>query len=681
MIKFNLKVQLLLVASIMLLLPWAGCKSISILEASLRETQSQLLSVKMEAAAQQLKAQLLKYDNTDNPQGSYYAPVTDSRILLDGFDSIESGWRSIRAPWFQLSNRSDNQLSPPGPSAVQNQVKFKLAANNHWLYVFIQASDVKPHYFNPTQPDGLFDQLMIRAVNTNGQVTAWQIKPQAAGDVEALTLYSGTQVIKRRDAGFWRFQHDDYYIELALPITSANQAIGFDLSLVSGDQLQHYKSRFSTDFERPLIVRQPDLNEQLQHYLETGLKLYLLDPQYWLIGHSRSAKSIDTAEQSWLMTALYNKVISSDNLPAWQVPVHNGRWSQTSQLESTLWYSDSPTNKQLLTIPITVGNNMYHLVAVQDSVKSLLVASHAFNQLLLIIFGVITIIILALLSFASLLSWRIVKLKRLYTGAIDDDGRILTVPPASQSFDELGELSRCFHDLTSKQQQYTDYLATVADKLSHELKTPVAVIRTSLENLEQIKQSTESQKYLVRAMQGTNRLSKTLISLNEATKLEQSFQFAQWETVPFDEMLAEVIDTYHYVYPKNQFMFNSGQEEHYKLRIAPELIVQLMDKIVSNAVDFSPVDQPIVFKLQKTHNSITLSIINRGPKLTTANPEELFSSMVSKRKSKSTEPHLGLGLHIVKLITVFHAGTVTAQNLSDADGVEFKLSLPLDNTE
>ncbi len=673
MIKFNLKAQLLLVACIMLLLPWAGCQSISILEASLRETQSQLLSVKMEAAAQQLQDQLLKYDNNDSPQGSYYAPLTDSRILLDGFDGIESEWRSIKAPWFRLSAYES--------TADLNQVKFKLAANNHWLYVFIEASDVIPHYFNPTETDDVFDQLLIRATNNNGQVTTWQIKPQAAGNVEALTLYSGEQVIGRRDAGFWRFQNDHYYIELALPIASANQAIGFDLSLVSAGQVQHYKSRFTTDFERPLVIRQSGLNNQLHHFLETGLKLYLLDPQYWILGHSRSPNTIETEEQSWLITALYNKVISSDNLPIWQQPVHNGRWSQPMQLESAMWYSDSPTNKQLLAIPITVGNNRYHLVAVQDSVKSLLVASHAFNQLLLIIFGVITIIILALLSFASLLSWRIVKLKQCYAEAIDEDGRILTVPPASQSYDELGELSRCFHDLTSKQQQYTDYLATVADKLSHELKTPVAVIRTSLENLEQIKQSSESQKYLVRAMQGTNRLSKTLVSLSEATKLEQSFQFAQWETVPFDEMLAEVIDAYHYVYPENQFVFSAVQEEHYTLRIAPELIVQLMDKIVSNAVDYSPVDQPIIFNLQKTHNSINLSIINHGPKLTTANPEELFGSMVSKRKSKSTEPHLGLGLHIVKLITVFHAGAITAQNLNDTEGVEFKLSLPLNNTE
>jgi signal transduction histidine kinase len=51
--------------------------------------------------------------------------------------------------------------------------------------------------------------------------------------------------------------------------------------------------------------------------------------------------------------------------------------------------------------------------------------------------------------------------------------------------------------------------------------------------------------------------------------------------------------------------------------------------------------------------------------------------MVSVRQKKGTEPHLGLGLYIVRLITEFHNGQVSARNRPDTEGVEISVKLPL----
>ena len=323
-----------------------------------------------------------------------------------------------------------------------------------------------------------------------------------------------------------------------------------------------------------------------------------------------------------------------------------------------------------------VHGQPFHLVAVQDSRQSLLSASAALNQLLSLLFTIIAVIVTGLFTFASSLSWRIVKMKQNYRAAIDNDGKIMAVPDASKMPDELGDLSRVMQQLTANQGRYTDYLASLADKLSHELKTPVAVIRTSLENLELSNLDPQASKYLTRAMQGTNRLSQTLNALSEANKLEQSFEYAQWQVVPFEDMLAELTEAYRQIYTSHQFQFDLDDSRDYTINLAPELIVQLLDKLISNAVDFAPVNQPIRLALSKEHDRLRLTITNQGPHFSSDNIPQLFDSMVSNRQQSDT-PHLGLGLHIAKLISDFHHGQISARNLPGEKGVIFELLLPV----
>jgi signal transduction histidine kinase len=55
----------------------------------------------------------------------------------------------------------------------------------------------------------------------------------------------------------------------------------------------------------------------------------------------------------------------------------------------------------------------------------------------------------------------------------------------------------------------------------------------------------------------------------------------------------------------------------------------------------------------------------------------LFESMVSMRRETTKDPHLGLGLYIVRLIAEFHGGRASAANREDGSGVVIKLSFPL----
>ena len=110
----------------------------------------------------------------------------------------------------------------------------------------------------------------------------------------------------------------------------------------------------------------------------------------------------------------------------------------------------------------------------------------------------------------------------------------------------------------------------------------------------------------------------------------------------------------------------------------PEYIAQLLDKLIANAVEFSHPGKPIVVYCRAIKDQAVLRVSNYGPLLPEEMKGRLFDSMISVRpQEKQREPHLGMGLHIARLVTEFHQGQIRADNLPGGDGVAITLSIPL----
>jgi signal transduction histidine kinase len=109
------------------------------------------------------------------------------------------------------------------------------------------------------------------------------------------------------------------------------------------------------------------------------------------------------------------------------------------------------------------------------------------------------------------------------------------------------------------------------------------------------------------------------------------------------------------------------------LRGAPDLYAQMLDKLAANAADFSPRDEPVRIRLDE---SGSLTVSNSGPLLPAEMTGRLFESMVSVRPAGSSEPHLGLGLYMVRLIAEFHGGVARAANREDGSGVVVRIECP-----
>ena len=146
-------------------------------------------------------------------------------------------------------------------------------------------------------------------------------------------------------------------------------------------------------------------------------------------------------------------------------------------------------------------------------------------------------------------------------------------------------------------------------------------------------------------------------------------------------MIDGCVEGYQHAYAQRKWTFIST-DNSLLINGSPELIAQLFDKIVSNAVDFSKDNDEIIVELEKHDKSVLLSVSNPGPLLPKGMKNQLTQSMVSVRKENDVQnaghsPHLGLGLYIANIIATFHKGQLLLNDREDGTGVIVTVSLPL----
>jgi signal transduction histidine kinase len=144
--------------------------------------------------------------------------------------------------------------------------------------------------------------------------------------------------------------------------------------------------------------------------------------------------------------------------------------------------------------------------------------------------------------------------------------------------------------------------------------------------------------------------------------------------------VAGCVDGYRLAYPRATIVLTLPEGEA-PLIGGPELFAQMVDKLVANAVEFSTGARSTSYGARD--GNVYLRVSNDGPPLPPEIADRLFDSMVSSRPQRGTpearEPHLGLGLYIVRLVAAFHGGVARAVNRDGESGVEVTVALPLAN--
>jgi signal transduction histidine kinase len=202
------------------------------------------------------------------------------------------------------------------------------------------------------------------------------------------------------------------------------------------------------------------------------------------------------------------------------------------------------------------------------------------------------------------------------------------------------------------------------------------MIRSSLDNLQLARTADEAGVYVERAHSGLSRLNFIFDAMAEATRLESAIANTQRERFDISAVVSSCIEAYRSIYPDIRFAATLAKVP---LTIAgsPDLIAQMLDKLIANAVEFATPGTPIEVLLEPHGRRALLWIANSGPPLPEGMGARLFDSMVSVRPTGGAAPHLGLGLYIVRLIVEFHGGEVELANRAGGNGVVATVELPL----
>jgi len=142
-----------------------------------------------------------------------------------------------------------------------------------------------------------------------------------------------------------------------------------------------------------------------------------------------------------------------------------------------------------------------------------------------------------------------------------------------------------------------------------------------------------------------------------------------------DKVVQACVAEYRQIYPGTAFITDFAAVT---INGTPEYIAQLLDKVVANAVDFAPAGKPVRLSCKSDTGEAVISVANPGPGLEAHMKDRIFEPMVSVRPDGNNKvPHLGMGLHIVRMITEYHGGYLYADNLIEEEGVIVVIRLPL----
>jgi len=696
-IRLKLRSKLLLASLILLLLPWLGVRYIQAVEDLLQQQQAHAMATIAKASA----ILVSQYPNSFNERQALLESKSNveattviriaNLVQIDGYQDDWSAYSSLLK-----SFESSNQLIPSQNIDPQDvSVRYLSAQQGQSLIVLLDVVDDSIVFRDPyKQQRHGSDAIIIAVVDPQQRIHRYILSSSSFGSINAYEYIGNYQdpVIIQRQMGLkavWQRSPYGYRVEFKLPLKMVSSSMA--LAVVDIDKEEQGRPQViglgdvrDSDFFSTLLLPSLAMSALLSDMATDGVRLWLVDSKYQIMAAAgQGAVVMDEPKLNSVMDLFYQlllkQTVSDDESLSHEQAVISGdavssalRGSSQTELRK----SQGDNNVTIVASqPVNIdGVTVGAIVAEQNTNVILGLQNQAVTALLNTTMLVLALVLIILIGFASRLSFRIRRLNRDVSSVVNGDGRVTKQFSQRVEYDELGELRQGFEHLFERLGNYTHYLEALASRLAHELRTPIAVIRTSLEHLES--DPDDRSIYINRARTGSERLNNIVARMSEASRLEQTVNTVSLVEFDLKQLLQDVVPAYQDLYANTRIELESFNE-NVTINGAQELIVQMLDKLISNAVDFHEANTAIVLSLSRGEKNCVLKVRNTGVHLPDEMSEQLFQPMVSIRQSvpQSNLPHLGLGLYIVQLIAETHHGKVEAINWQS--GVEFCVELPI----
>jgi two-component system sensor histidine kinase ChvG len=257
--------------------------------------------------------------------------------------------------------------------------------------------------------------------------------------------------------------------------------------------------------------------------------------------------------------------------------------------------------------------------------------------------------------------------------------REVDVPRLPSRRDEIGLLARSISDMTDSLRHRIDNIEAFAADVTHELKNPLASLRSAVESLERIEDPKLRAQLVDVIRQDVQRLDRLIGDIGEAARTDAELARAKFVAVDAGELIGQLVHAWEdrretgdvriaFARPRKASAIVMGE---------PGRLARAIDNLIDNAISFSPPGGLVEVAATHVDDDILIRIDDEGPGVPAAQREAIFNRFHSIRPDAETfGRHSGLGLAIARAIVEGHDGMIDVADRDDApSGARFTIRL------
>jgi two-component system sensor histidine kinase ChvG len=257
--------------------------------------------------------------------------------------------------------------------------------------------------------------------------------------------------------------------------------------------------------------------------------------------------------------------------------------------------------------------------------------------------------------------------------------RQVEVPRLPQRRDEIGMLARSISDMTAALRQRIDAVEHFAADVAHEIKNPLASLRSATESLGKVEDPALRAQLLEIATHDVRRIDRLVTEISDASRIDAEMSRTEFEPVDLAQLLCTIAEN-RAARDENEGrqLEISGADRPARVMGVPVRLERVIQNLLDNAVSFSPPGGRIWADIVQREDWITLTICDEGPGIPEEKREKVFQRFHSDRPAEEDfGNHSGLGLAIARTIAEAHDGTLLATSRRDGQsGACLELGLP-----